>query len=157
MSGSAADAGRLKRAAEAHFAAMVDLDRSGHQVLTIYVAGLAIEALFRAYIYRLQRTVSKAHGLRELAEDGEFFKGVPPGRRPEVAAALGEIASRWYNLLRYESVDSVEKEYRRRGLDRLANGRLVKGDLVAYNREIVVESALIVANEGLGRWQFSKP
>ena len=137
-------------AAQEHVAAARELYNSGRYALAHYVAGLAVECLFRAYRCRIDKTFDERHCLQELAKAGRFFSIVPPGQSQRISAALSVIVSQWQNGHRYRS----EASFRRFLVDlRLYLG--IRGDIVKENTRRVVDAAFEIITLGVMRWTNS--
>lgn len=147
-------------AAREHFAALKDLpDEPGHYPLAYYLAGLAVECLFRAYTELVGGQHDPTHDLRRNAESGRFLELMPEGERDAVRADIGEVRTRWLNNHRYRSLASLKRFLNHSGLYRLEGARSVKGDqdrVVRHNWEILQEAALRLLTKGIQRWQPSK-
>ena len=137
-------------AAQEHVTAARELYKSGRYVLAHYVAGLAVECLFRAYRCRVDKTFDERHDLQNLAKAGRFFSVIPPEQNQIISAALGVVVSQWQNGHRYRSAASLRSF--------LAEHKLylrIKGDFVKENTRRVVDAALELINLGVMRWKSS--
>jgi hypothetical protein len=139
-----------RAAGEEHVTAARELHETRRHVLSHYVAGLAVECLFRAYRFRLDPEFDARHDLRELYRASEFDTIIPDGVKPEVSAALGEVVSRWNNDFRFRSEASLRNYLRKAGLN---HG--VRGDFVKESSRRIVEAALVIVNLGVSQWNRS--
>lgn len=144
-------------AAREHFAALQSLpDRPSRFPLAYYLAGLAVECLFRAYSELTGGRHDAKHDLRLHAENGRFLDFMPRDQREDVQADIGDVWTRWLNNHRYRSVASLRRYLNENELYRLAGGRTIKGDVVEYNWGILQEASLRLLTIGIQRWEPSK-
>jgi hypothetical protein len=113
----------------------------------IYFAGVAVECILRAYRLRIDKTFDSRHDPAALLTASGLRDYVPAKRRAEVAAALGDVWSRWKNDYRYASDDRVLRDLRDRGLT-----AGIKGDPLKQSSRRVFEAAHELVGLGVGRW-----
>lgn len=82
-----------------HIRALPSLYDHGQYVLCLYVSGLAVEAIFRAYRGRFDPSFDARHNLHELAKASRFVEIIPLGQIGRYSADLLEVATRWSNNL----------------------------------------------------------
>lgn len=140
-----------KMAAEEHITAAGELYRQERFVLAHYVAGLAVECMFRAYRRRIDSVFDSRHDLYELAKASRFFDVVPENRARAIRAALGVVYGQWQNDHRYRSEDAL-----RRFLVEKKLYLRIKGDLVKENTRRVVNAALDLVTLGGSQWEKPK-
>lgn len=143
-------------AAQEHITAASALHQSGHSVLTYYVAGLAVECLFRAYATLVGAAHDDKHDLRRLAQSDRFFDFMPDDQQASLAAALGDVVTRWQNNHRYRSESALRRYLNAQNLFRLQDGRTIQGDVVKYNSGIILDGANTLITAGVIRWKHSK-
>lgn len=114
---------------------------------SIYLAGVAVECILRAYRMKRDPEFDSRHDLADLLKASGFVGFVPEKRTREVSAALGDVWSRWKNEYRYASDRRVLRDLKRRGL---TDG--VKGDQLKECARTVVERAFELINVGVARW-----
>lgn len=114
----------------------------------IYLAGVAVECILRAYRVRDDPQFDSRHDLQDLLTASGLQNYVPEKRREAVAAALGEVWARWRNDYRYASDDRVLRDLRDR---KLTVG--IKGDQLKENSRRVLESAYTLVGMGVARWK----
>ncbi len=117
----------------------------------IYLAGVAVECILRAYRVRADPEFDARHDLPELLKASGLRDYAPKKRRGEVAAALGEVWSRWRNDYRYASDDRVLRDLREKGLT-----LGIKGDpqsQLKENSRRVFERAHKLVGLGVSRWK----
>jgi hypothetical protein len=142
--------------AQVHITAANTLYQSGHSALTYYVAGLAVECLFRAYAALVEAAHDEKHDLRRLAQSGRFFEFIPLEQQASLAAALGDVYTRWQNNHRYRSEAALRRYLNAQNLYRLPEGRTIQGDVVKYNSSIILDGATTLVTAGVVRWKSSK-
>ena len=114
----------------------------------IYLAGVAVECMLRAYRVRVDPEFDARHDLMQLLTSSGLQDYVPAKRRAEVAGALGDVWSRWRNDYRYASDDRVLRDLRDRGLT-----LGIKGDPLKENSRHVLAQALALVGLGGARWK----
>lgn len=101
------NAGDYFDAALSHSHAARALYSGGRFVLAHYVAGLAVECVFRALRARMTLEFDERHDLMELASSSGFLEAVPPRQQGSISLLLGEVTARWLNH-RYRSDASLK-------------------------------------------------
>ena len=119
----------------------------GNLSASIYVAGVAVECILRAYRMKRDPEFDSRHDLADLLKASGFIGFVPEKRTREVSAALGDVWSRWKNEYRYASDRRVLSDLKRRGL---TEG--IRGDQLKECARTVVERAFELVNVGVARW-----
>lgn len=127
---------------------MQELYDRGQYVLTFYVAGVAVESLFRAYIARRTNEFSSRHDLFELSREAKFGARVPPELAVKYAADLGAVAARWSNSHRYRSDKALRTFLKRTSLD-----RRIKGDALKENARRILNAAVDLVTLGDRIWE----
>lgn len=116
--------------------------------LSIYVAGLAVECLFRAFRLLLDPHFEVRHDLSELLSiSGLELLGSNANRR-ELAEATGVLFTRWKNDIRYASEKRLRRHYKWLKLD-----RGIRGDYLKENSRIVLFAAQKIVAVGSRQWQ----
>lgn len=139
-----------KQAAEEHIVIAQDLWDAEAYVLGIYVAGLAVEAMFRGYYAMQSREFDARHDLSEWARKSGFLNLVPDKEYEKYSVALSSLVLYWSNSHRYRSVDSLRKYYKRLGRD-----RTIKGDAVKAIAKRTLNAALDLITLGKELWKLS--
>src|SRR5258708_1067229 len=114
----------------------------------IYLAGVAVECILRAYRMKRPPEFSSRHDLTELLKASGLVDFVPEKRKREVSVALGDVWARWKNEYRYASDQRLLSDLKRRGL---TEG--IKGDQLKESARIVVARALELINVGEATWK----
>ena len=114
----------------------------------VYWAGIGVECILRAYRVRTDPEFDSRHDLSDLLKLSGLESFVPEKRRQEVAAALGDVWSRWKNDYRYASADRLLRAWRTAGLT-----LGIRGDPLKENARIVVEAAEELVGLGVARWK----
>jgi HEPN domain-containing protein len=135
-------------AALARIRAAEQLHEAAIYASAIYLAGVAVECILRAYRVRKDPEFDSRHDLRELLSASGLQDYVPEKRRAQVAAALGDVWARWRNDYRYASDDRVLRDLRDRGLT-----LGIKGDPLRDNSRRVFEKAHELVGMGVARWK----
>ncbi len=135
-------------AALARIGAAERLHASAMYASAIYLAGVAVECILRAYRLRVDPEFDRRHDLRQLLSASGLQDYVPVKRRAEVGAALGDVWARWRNDYRYASDERVLRDLRDRGLT-----LGIKGDPLKDNSRRVFEKAHELVGLGVARWK----
>lgn len=85
-----------REAAAEHIERIEYLHEQGFFALSHYIAGVAVECVLRAHLVMVDPKFDARHDILELRRDAKFFDFVPAELEERVAAALGEIATRWW-------------------------------------------------------------
>lgn len=123
------------------------LQKDARFVAAIYLAGLAVECLLRAYRTRRNPQFDARHDLGDLLKASGIADFIPEKRRKELAIHFGEVWSRWKNDYRFASESRLKSRFKELHLD-----RGVKGDSLKHNASVVVNSAFAIINIGVPRW-----
>ncbi len=145
-----------------------DAERALHDkryALVVYAAGVAVEAMLRAYRLKIDDAFDGRHHLQTLfAESGLELRllehledqGVDPAvvaeRLRELRAAVDNVAAIWRNVYRYASDRALVKDLiERKRIARSQN----KGDKAALLRaqaRMLLQAATIVIDAGEEAW-----
>ena len=79
----------------------------------IYLAGISVECLLRAFITCRTCEFDARHDLHELFKQAAPEDLIPRKRRREAGAWLGTVWARWKNNYRYVSDDRLRSEFKR--------------------------------------------
>lgn len=115
-----------------------------------------MECLFRAYAALVGATHDDKHDLRRIAQSGRYFDFMPQDQHADLAAALGDVATRWQNNHRYRSEAALRRYLNAQNLFRLTEGRTIQGDVVKYNSSLILDGANRLITAGVVRWKSSK-
>jgi hypothetical protein len=135
-------------AAREHIPVAVELYDAAHYVLSVYVAGLAVECMLRAYRMRQCAEFDARHDLLELYRISKFADVLPEKRIAEYTALLGNVAFAWSNAHRYRSEKSMRAVWKRMRLDRSVR----RGDFVKELTRRAVHAAAELVTLGVQRW-----
>ncbi len=137
-----------REAAEEHLERLEYLHDRGFYALSHYIAGVAVECVLRAHLVMVDPEFDARHDIIELRRGARFFDFVPHEAQESVAAALGEVTTRWSNNHRYRSGASVLRYLKTAKLD-----RRVKGDALKYSSHRIVSASIHIVTMGLLRWK----
>lgn len=113
----------------------------------IYVAGVAVECLLRAYRLRKSKEFDEKHDLTELMKGSSIADFIPTEQRQEFGASLTTVWRRWKNNYRYASMSRLSTELRDLGL--FAG---IKGDPLKENARVTLSAAEKLINAGVLSW-----
>lgn len=116
---------------------------------SIYLAGLATEAILRAYRCRSNPEFDSRHDLKDLLKTSSLQEFVPQKRRKDVSSLLGDIWTRWKNDYRFASTDRLVSEFKKRKL--YGKGQ---GDPLKEQARIVLDSSYELVGIGDARWSI---
>jgi hypothetical protein len=116
-------------------------------VEAIYLAGLAVECVLRAYARESQGVFDGRHDLRRLGRS-LLEVGARWNRRQVLAAALLVICDRGMNIYRYAPERRLRAELKTLQLD-----RGIRGDTLKENARRALAAATTIVAEGGGRWR----
>jgi HEPN domain-containing protein len=128
------------------------LFEQGRYVLASYMAGVAVECLFHAYRMRAGAEDMARHDLRQYAELGRFFDGMPRTQRDALTALLSVVVERWQNNHRYRSAPAMRDYVIRNRLHVTAGRSTTRRDVVEYNAEVLLGAAEEIVRVGVERW-----
>lgn len=135
-------------AAAEHTVSAVKLYREQRYALANYVAGLAVECIFRAYRHMIDPAFDARHDLEELFNAAEFHAIVPEGKAADVGAWLTTASTLWSNDHRFLSVLALRRKWKRMRLD-----RRVKGDFVKERTRQLTNASVSLVDLGVARWE----
>ncbi len=141
------DARDYLEAAKEHVGALSVLYDDGRYVLTMYVAGLAAECLFRAFRAKKGLPFRSDHSLDILSREAGFPQLIAGGDRLRFDAALAELMLGWQNRYRFCSQKAIRASLKNRRLD-----RGVKGDPVKEFARRLASTAVELVSIGIGPW-----
>ena len=117
----------------------------------IYLAGVSVECLLRAFITRSTREFDARHDLQELFKQTGMEDLIPLKRKRDAGAWLGTIWARWKNNYRYVPDDRLRAEFKR-----LRHDRGIAGDFLKENSRQVINSAYELRTIGELQWRRLK-
>jgi len=116
--------------------------------LALYIAGVAVESLLRAYIFRLEPKLEAAHNLELLLETSNLRSLVTAVESQQLFAAIADLYGRWRNDLRYTSNTRLRRRLKKQKLD-----RGIRGDFLKENCRIAIEKASTILKVGVSKWK----
>jgi len=124
------------------------LFEKAHYALALYVAGVAVESLLRAYTFRLEPKLEAAHNLELLLETSNLRFLVTAVESQQLFAAIADLYRRWRNDLRYTSNNRLRRRLKKQKLD-----RGIRGDFLKENCRIAIEKASTILKVGVSKWK----
>lgn len=131
--------------------------------LTVYIAGLSVECMLRAFIIRRTPNLEVAHNLPRLFFVSQLGRFRTKGRlittsqrdrfdeeRLRAFEAISTLQDLWSNLLRY-----VPENRFKTSLGGKGKLRGLKGDAVRENARLAIDSATIITDLGVLEWTHS--
>jgi len=117
--------------------------------LALYVAGVAVESLLRAYISRLEPRLEAAHNLSLLLNASRLRTLLTDSESQQIYKAIFDLSKRWKNDLRYTSNNRL-----RRRLKKLCLDRGLRGDFLKENCRLAIEAVETILNIGAKKWKL---
>ena len=114
----------------------------------LYAAGVAVEALLRAYIFRLEPKLETGHNLKLLLSASNIDNLATPAESQRIITAIITLYQRWSNNLRYSSNDRLRRHLKKDKLD-----RGIRGDFLKENCRIAIEAATTIISIGVTKWK----
>lgn len=114
----------------------------------IYLAGVAVECILRAFASDEDDEFEGRHDLRRLMKVTTLERFVGEKQRQAISAALGDVWARWKNNYRYVADSRLRSEIKRLQLD-----RGIKGDALKENARVALENAYTLVNKGTFQWK----
>ncbi len=124
------------------------LYEASHYSFALYAAGVAVESSLRAFIVRKEPVLEAAHNLSLLLEASQISLLVAEDENRRIYRAVGLLAKRWKNDLRYTSNDRLRRRMKKQKLD-----RGIRGDFLKENCRIALEAAITVLKIGVPKWK----
>ena len=115
---------------------------------TIYLAGVAVECVLRAFASDEADEFEARHDLHRLMKAATLERFVGEKQRQSISAALGEVWVRWKNNYRYVAERRLRSEIKRLQLD-----RGIKGDPLKENARVALENGFTIVSKGTFQWK----
>ncbi|HKP94879.1 MAG TPA: hypothetical protein VJ385_03885 [Fibrobacteria bacterium] len=124
----------------------IALHQNSEYSSSIYLFGVAIECILRAYITADSKEFDEKHVLPRLFTSSGIENLVDDKIRQKMAAAMGNVWARWKNDFRYASRRKIEGIYRKSNLPK------PKGDFLKENSRIILDAASLIVTKGIEKW-----
>lgn len=134
-----------------------------HHGLALYVAGVAVECMLRAFLTRRTREFDSRHDLKGLLLESGILDldaaSVPLARlseeelasiKKELGSAVSRVYRVWRNGFRYAPETRLRSHLHEMDLD-----RGIKGDVLKENLRRVLEASNIIVMRGSVLWEAS--
>ena len=128
--------------------------------LAMYVAGLAVESMLRAFRWVIDSSFEGRHDLSDLLKasrlleiDTEYMRSKGRGEEAiersgrRIQIAMNDIVVLWHNNLRFASESTLKAH-----LVKLRRVQGIKGDPLKKNALDLIEAAQTVINRGVTLW-----
>jgi HEPN domain-containing protein len=122
--------------------------KSSRFVDALYLAGVAVECVLRAYAQDESDEFEGRHDLSRLMKAATVERFAGEKQRQAISAALGEVWTRWKNNYRYAPDSKLRAELKRLQLD-----RGIKGDALKENARVALQNASTIVNKGSFIWK----
>ena len=114
----------------------------------LYAAGVAVESVLRAYIFRLDPKLEAAHNLKLLLKASKLRSVTTAAESLQIDTAILDLFERGRNDLRYTSNSRLRRRLKKQKMD-----RGIRGDYLKENCRLGIEVATIIINIGAAKWQ----
>lgn len=122
-------------------------------VACIYLAGRAVEGMFRALVCLKTREFDTGHDLRRLLKRAGSLGVLSDPDRDRLNEDLDRVAIAWQNQLRFAGEDQVRRWFKQLRLD-----RKTKGDVLKTNTRPFLNACSNIVNRGELAWiRYKKP
>ncbi len=138
---------RYYRAALARIQEAQHLHANGYFSLAMYVSGLAVECMLRAYRLLDDQTFDERHDLLLLWRRTDLANVNNEYYAP-IYTALATVVVLWRNDYRFNSDDLMRSRLKKVGKD-----RGIKGDFLKYNSSKLYNAAAEIIRLGTQRWK----
>ncbi len=115
--------------------------------LALYVAGVAVECILRAYRTRRGRQFSERHDLNELLKESGIVEFVSNETRQTLPAHLGTVWANWNNDYRFGHDELIRATLRKQ-----KQNRMIKGDPLKELSRQTINAALEIVTQGASQW-----
>ncbi len=132
----------LERIQEAYF-----LHKNGYNVVSMYISGLAVECMLRAFRLLKRRTFDERHDLWLLWKSTDLANVHSELYHDRLHSAMGVVGILWRNDYRFRSKHALQSF-----LKKIGRVRGIKGDLLKYNSLKLYNAAAEVIRIGVNRW-----
>jgi len=149
-----ARAKNYRDAAGERLAVALELYGMSRWVESNYLAGLAVECMFRAYRHLIDPKFDARHDLNKLYKLAKLADIVPPSDDDNIVAAMEIVTGRWANDYRYTPEAELKARRLAQGLNKRGN-TWIKGDCLKERTRELVNSAAKIVNTGVARWELS--
>jgi len=114
----------------------------------IYLAGRAVEALFRCLLWRQSKQQETGHDLKEMLTRVRSWNLLPRADEVAMRSCLTTIAVIWRNDLRFTGSERFYRILKESGRDRKIGKMTVMGDPAKANAKIVLEACETIIARG---------
>lgn len=126
-------------------------DRAPYLVASGYLAGVAVESLFSAFLSARKAPFDEKHDILKLAKNSGFLGGVPRKHQDIYGAHISTFWGRWRNSHRYCSASVLLADLRRSGIDWDLEGD--DASRLLYNARQLCDAAYEIWARGERQWK----
>lgn len=149
-----ARAENYRDAAAERITVALELYGTNRWVESVYLAGLAVECMLRAYRHLIDPRFDARHNLDKLYDLAKFADIVPRSDRDHLVAAMETVTALWANDYRYIPEAELKARWLAQGLNKRGN-RWIKGDFLKERTRELMNSATKIVNTGVAKWKLS--
>ena len=128
------------------------LHGKGQYIEAHYLAGVAVECMFRAYHSRTGKPFDERHDLSMLVKSSGYLDDIQVNSVRQVLVVLAVVIAQWRNNHRYRTSTQLRKFLKERKLDRI-NGKDIQGDFVKERSRILLANASWLVHLGVKQWE----
>jgi len=116
------------------------LSDNAHWVGAIYLAGRAVEAIFRSLLRQQSKKLETGHDLKQMLTRARFLMSLSETEDDKLNEAVNEVATVWRNDLRFAGEKRVRRQLKASGRMHNIGQKRVKGDPLKANAKSVLEA-----------------
>jgi len=126
-----------------------------HYSLSIYVTGLSIECLLRAFKYKKDKTFDERHDIKVLLKFSGFSEEINDHDiQIEIHTAINTVYAIWRNNLRFMSKNKMKKYLKDIGRDKGFYKNFPKSaDTLKCNSRKLLDASYKIFNRGVSIWE----
>ena len=122
-----------------------------YYTIAMYISGLAVECILRAFRLLKNPTFDERHDLWRLWKSTELANVHGELYHEKVQSAMDTTMALWRNDYRFHS-EAALRSY----LKKIGSDRSIKGDFLKFNSKILYEAAEEIVQFGVNRWKLLK-
>ena len=122
--------------------------RAGRYVLAMYVAGLSVECILRAFKYRKTETFDERHDLMQLLRASGITELGDDRFRVKIHGAVTLVVLLWRNNYRFCPQSKLRKF-----VGRIEPRRRIKGDILKYYSKMLYDASNDIITRGAQKWR----
>jgi len=127
------------------------LHENRYYILAMYISGLAVECILRAFRLLKDPTFDERHDLWRLWRSTELANVRGEFYHEKIQSSMDTVMALWRNDYRFRS-EAALRAY----LKKIGSDRGIRGDFLKFNSKTLYEAAEEVVQFGVNRWKLLK-